>query len=198
MLCWPRARRPSRRAPMHKLQFVVPILAAATLLAACGGGGKTSAAPLGAHDVAVVGSRHITTSDFDELMTTAKQNYKAQGQTFPKQGTTQYQAIKSQAVVYLIQQAERQSAADSLGVTVTDKQVQTRLKQVKQQCCQGSEKKYEAQLKQAHLTDAQLRRDVRMQLTEEKVESQVTKNVGVSDSDAHKYYDEHQQLYGQP
>ena len=183
---------------MRKLHLVVPILAVSTLLAACGGGGNATSAKLAPNDVAVVGSSHITTADFDELMSTAKQNYKAQGQAFPKQGTTQYQAIKSQAVVYLVQQAERQAAADSLGVTVTNQQVQSRLKQVKQQCCQGSEKKYEAQLKQAHLTDAQLQRDVRMQLTEEKVESQVTKNVGVSDSDAHKYYDEHQQLYAQP
>ncbi len=184
---------------MRKLQLVVPILAVATLLSACGsGGGGTSGAPLGPNDVAVVGSHHITTADFDALMTTAKQNYKAQGQTFPKQGTTDYQTLKSQAVVYLVQQAERQSAADSLGVTVTNQQVKARLKQVKQQCCQGNEKKYEAQLQQAHLTDAQLRKDVRMQLTEEQVESQVTKNVGVSDSDAHKYYEEHQQLYAQP
>jgi parvulin-like peptidyl-prolyl isomerase len=181
---------------MHKLRLALPILAVATLLAACGGGGGGSA-KLDAQDVAVVGKRHITSADFNALMDQAKLNYKQQGQTFPKQGTTEYESLKSQAVVYLVQQAERQSAADALGVTVTDKQVQDRLAQVKQQCCQGNEKKYQAELKQAHLTDAQLRRDVRMQLTEQQVETQVTKNVGVSDADAHAYYNQHRQVYTQ-
>lgn len=181
---------------MHKLRLVLPILAVVTLLAACGSSGGSSA-KLQANDVAVVGGSHITTADFDALMAQAKLNYQQQGQKFPKQGTTDYESLKSQAVVYLVQQAERQSAADSMGVTVTDSQVQSRLKQVKQQCCQGNEKKYEAQLKQAHLTDAQLRNDVRTQLTEQQVESQVTKDVSVSDAAAHSYYNNHRQTYTQ-
>lgn len=182
---------------MHKVLYVLPILAATLVVAACGTASGSGGAKLGANDVAVVGGHHITTADFNSLMTTAKLNYKQQGQKFPKQGTTQYQSLKSQAVIYLVQQAERQAAAGSLGVTVTDNQVQQRLGQIKQQCCQGSEKKYQAQLKQAHLTDAQLQDDIRMQLTEQQVETQVTKNVSVSDSDAHKYYDQHQQIYSQ-
>src|SRR5579884_1361455 len=182
---------------MHKLRLALPILAAVSLLAACGSSGG-GGAKLQADDVAVVGDHHITNADFNAAMSQLKLNYKAQGQPFPKQGTTEYQSAKSSAVLYLVQQAETQSAADSMGVTVTDAQVESKLKQVKESCCKGNEKKYEAELKQAHLTDAQLRKDVRRQLRDQQLEAQVTKNVTVSDAAAHTYYNQHLSTYTKP
>ena len=49
----------------------------------------------------------------------AKIAYKAQGQTFPKQGTTNYQAIRDNVITLLVEQAELDQKAASMGITVT-------------------------------------------------------------------------------
>ena len=71
-----------------------------------------------------------------------------------------------------------------MGIKITDKDVETRLDQIKKQYFGGSEKKYQAQLKKQGLTDAQVRADIRSQLISEAVFNKVTKDVTVSDSDS--------------
>jgi SurA-like N-terminal domain len=125
----------------------------AALLAGCGGGGGSSSGLKG-DDVALVGSAHVTKSAFDTLLAQAKLSYKQQGKTFPKQGTTEYETVKGQAVALLVQQAERTEKAKSEGINVTDSQVEKRLNQIKKQYFRNSEAKYKAQLKKQNLTDA--------------------------------------------
>ena len=69
-------------------------------------GAAAAAAPSGlkTDDVAVVGNTHISKTDYDLLIAQAKQSL---GKTFPKQGTAEYEALKSKAVTVLLQQAER-------------------------------------------------------------------------------------------
>src|SRR5690348_540085 len=110
--------------------FVLIILAAG-LLAGCGGGGSGSS--LSSDDVAVVGSEHITLTALNNLLNRAKIAYKAQGQTFPKQGTTNYQAVRDNVMTILVEQAELDEKAASMGITVTDKEFDTRIAQVKKQ-----------------------------------------------------------------
>jgi parvulin-like peptidyl-prolyl isomerase len=181
---------------LHTLRLIVPILAVTSLFAACGSGGGSSA-KLAANDVAVVGNRHITAVDFNAEMNQAKLSYQQSGQAFPKQGTTQYQAIKSQAVDLLVQQAERQTAAAALGVTVTDQQVDSQLKQIKKQYFNGSEKKYRAQLAKLHWTDAQVRKDLKSQMIDGQVQSKLIKNISVSSAEALAYYQQHKSQYTQ-
>src|SRR6267142_1268729 len=168
MLCWPRAGRHSRRVPMQKVTFLVPIVLVAALAAGCGGG----SASVKKSDVAVVGGVHINKADYDALIAQAQRSFK--------------------------QQAERQSKADSMGIKISDKDVQKRLDQIVKQYFQGKQSKYEAQLKKQHLTDAQVRKDIRSQLVSEGVFNKVTKDVKVSNDDAHQYYITHPQLYTQP
>ena len=106
---------------LAKLTF--PILFAVALVAGCGGGGSSGG--LKTDDVALVGSTHISKADYDALLSQAKQSL---GKTFPKQGTTQYEALKTKAMTVLLQQAERAESATSDGIKVSDKQVQTRLR----------------------------------------------------------------------
>src|SRR3954454_21243459 len=107
MLCSSRARRLSRRIPMHKAKFILPILFVAALLAGCGGGGST--ASLKSNDIAVVGKVHITKPAFDALMAQAKRSFAQQTprRPFPKDGPAPFQTVKGQAVTLLVQQAER-------------------------------------------------------------------------------------------
>ena len=53
---------------------------------------------------------HLAGAVYDLLMAQAKQSYKAQGQAFPKPGTTGYQTIKGEAVTLLVQ--ERRARAE--------------------------------------------------------------------------------------
>jgi hypothetical protein len=180
---------------MQKVKFLAPILLCAALVAGCGGG---SSAKLGSGDVATVGSVHITQTQYDALLAQAKRSFQQQGRTFPKQGTTEYETIKSQAITLLVQQAERQAKAAQMGIKISDSDVQKRLDQIKKQYFGGSEKKYQAQLKKQKLTDAQVRDDIRSQLISEAVFNKVTKGVTVSNDDVHQYYITHPQLYSQP
>jgi parvulin-like peptidyl-prolyl isomerase len=165
----------------------------AALVAGCGGGGGS--ASLKDDDVVVVGDTHVQRNDYDALIAQAKRSLTQQGKGFPKQGTPEFQTIKSQAVTLLVQQAEREQKAKDEGVEVTDKQVATRLTQIKKQYFQGSDKKYRAQLKKQHITDEQVREDIRAQLISEAVFKKVTGDVKVSDGEVHDYYIAHPQLY---
>ena len=178
-----------------KKTFLLPIALVAVLVAGCGGG---SSASLKKDDVAVVGKVHVTKTAFDALIAQAQRSFKQQGRPFPKQGTTEYQTVKGQAVTLLVQQAERESKAGSMGITISDKDVEKRLVQIKKQYFQGSETKYKAQLKKQNLNDAQVRTDIRSQLISEAVFNKVTKAATVSADDIHQYYVTHPQLYSQP
>jgi hypothetical protein len=177
-----------------KKTFLLPIVLVAALLAGCGGGGS---AGLKKDDVAVVGKVHVTKAAYAALIAQAQRSFKQQGRAFPKQGTTDYETVKSQAITLLVQQAERESKADSMGIKISTSDVDKRLAQIKKQYFQNKEARYQAQLKKQHLTDAQVRNDIRSQLISEAVFNKVTTTVKVSDSEAHDYYTTHPQLYSQ-
>src|SRR3954451_23461211 len=180
---------------MQKVSFLLPIVLAAALVAGCGGGGGAS---LNSEDVAVVGGVHISKVEYNALLRQAQQSFKQQGRPFPKQGTTEYAGIKSQAVTLLVNQAERQAKAESMGIEVTDKQVQDRLDQIIKQYFQNKQSRYKAQLKKQHLTEAQVRKDIRAQLISEAVISKVKKDVKVTKDDVHAYSLAHPELSSQP
>jgi parvulin-like peptidyl-prolyl isomerase len=173
-----------------RARYLLPLLLV-LLAAGCGGGGGGDDATLGPNDVATVGEHRITKALFDELMNEARVNMKAQGQTFPKAGTSEYATIKSQAVTLLVQEAEKEVEAAKLGVNVTPKEIESRLKAVKKQYFNGSEKKYQAQLKQQGLTDKEVRNNIRSQLVGQKLFAKVTKDVKVIPTQIMAYYAEH-------
>ena len=184
---------------MKRYLSLLLLVALSAALAACGGGGGGgSSSSLGSGDVAVVGDTHVTTGQFAAMMASAEASYKQQGQPFPKQGSTSYQAIRSQAVTLLVQQAERADEAKKEGVSVSDSDVDKRLAQIKKQFFKGDEKKYEAELKKAKLTDATFRKDIKQQLVEEKLYAKITKDVKITDAQVRQYYNTHLSQYEQP
>ena len=181
--------------PLKARLFLLPLVLVAALVAGCGGGGTAS---LEKDDVAVVGSKHVKKTSFDELMDQACRSFKAQGRKCAKAGSTDYSTIKNQAVTLLVQQAEREEKAADMGVKVDDKAVDKRLAQIKKQYFGGSEKRYKQQLKKQGLTDEQVRRDIKAQLISEAVFKKVTGDVKVGKGEVHDYYIQHPQLYAQP
>jgi foldase protein PrsA len=175
----------------YLLKISLPTLLAAVLLTACGGGG----AAVSAGDIAVVGSTHITQAQYDNLLAQQKQSA---GSSFPKQGTAEFESVKSKVVTALVEQAERAERAKSDGIKITTKQIDAKLVALKKQYFNGDDKKYVAQLKQQHLTDAQVRDDIRSQLINEALVKEITKGIKVTDGDVHDYYLKNSQLYAKP
>jgi foldase protein PrsA len=181
-----------------KIRFFLPLILLGVLAASgCGGGGGGSS-DVQPTDVAVVGGTHIPKAQFDELMAEAKANYKLQGRTFPNAGTTEYRSIKSQAITILIQQAETEAEAGKLGITVTDKDVNNQLNQIKQRCCQGKESKYQAALKQQGLTDQEVRDNARTNAFGQKLAAKLTAGIKVPPTAIEAYYIQHQSDFQTP
>jgi foldase protein PrsA len=178
-----------------KKTFLFPIVLVAALLAGCGGGGSAS---LSKDDVAVVGKVHVTKKQYDTLLAQAQRSFAQQKRPFPKQGTTDYETVKGQAITLLVQQAEREAKASSMGIKISNSDVDKRLAQIKKQYFQNNESRYQAQLKKQHLTDASVRNDIRSQLISEAVFNKVTSTATVTNSEIHDYYATHPQLYSQP
>jgi foldase protein PrsA len=162
--------------------------------AGCGGSSKVS---VPADSVATVGSDHITKSQFTLLMNGTQRAYVARKTPFPKAGTTQYKALQDQTMKYLVQQSELEQKAKTLGITVTDKDVQARIKQIKQQYFAGNEAKYKQQLTAQGLTEELLALNLHGQILSEKLYNKVTGSVKVTDAEIQKYYDAHKSTYAQ-
>jgi len=172
-------------------------LIAALALAACGGGGASSAdVPDGA--VAVVGDKTVTKEEFDKLIEQQKKSAEAQKQDFPEPGTAEYEALKATVVKGLVEQKEWELEGESMGVKVTDQEIETELDKLKQQYFQGDEQKYSAELAKQGLTDADVRNELRTRILTNKIYEAVTKKVTVSDADIKAYYDKNPSQYQQP
>src|ERR1051326_8870140 len=175
---------------MRLLRFApVPLLLVVVVLAAgCGsGGGGSKSVPTSA--VAVVGDATITKAQFNTLLAGAKRNYAARKTPFPKPGTPQYKSLQDQLVAYLVQLAELKQKATDLGIKITDKDVQKKVKQLRAQYQLISDKKYKAALKAQGVTESQLKQQLYSTILSDKIFKKVTANVKVSDADIKKYYD---------
>jgi foldase protein PrsA len=95
-----------------------------------------------------------------------------------------------------VQQNELEQKAKDLGVTVTDKDVDARLTQIKKQYFGGKEAEYQKQLKAQGLTEPQLRQDLHAQILSEKLYKKVTGGLTVSDADIKSYYVANKAQYG--
>ncbi|HEY8774315.1 MAG TPA: peptidylprolyl isomerase [Gaiellaceae bacterium] len=182
---------------MRRLFLLLLVAPLALLAASCGGGGGGGSS-ISKNDVAVVGGDHIARADLDRRMSEAKCSYDLQKRTFPKAGSAEYQAIQTQILQSLVQRAEIQQKAPGLGATVSDKQVEDQLKQLKKQYFGGSEKRYQAELEKQCVTDPEVRADIRSNLLSDAVYKKVTTGAKVSEADAKVYYLSHSVNYTQP
>jgi foldase protein PrsA len=163
---------------------VLVVLALPVLLAACGG--DEIKVPAGA--IAAVGSGVVTQEQFDQIWKQAEAQYKSQegAPEFPKAGTAQYKQLRASIVNYLVQNQVIKDKAAEMKVTVTDKQFQTRMKQILQQV--GGQKKLDQLLKQQNVTQAQLEEQLKAQMLQEAVQAKVYAGIKVSDAEIQKYF----------
>ena len=176
------------------------------LVAACGSSGPQDV-PNDA--VAVVGDKSISKSDWDALIEQTRRNFAATKRKFPAPGSVELANLKANATQFLIQSSEYQQEAGNLDVKVSDKDVDARLQQIKEQYYgnpAGQKKatqaqmdqRYQAALKQQGFTDKEVRAGIKLQLIREKVFEKVTSDVKVSDADVQAYYDKNKKQYETP
>ncbi len=177
-----------------RFSFLLPVLLIGLAAAGCGGGGG---GPLSGDAVAKVGNVTITKAQFDNLISRAKQSYKTQNQPFPKAGTADYDRIKSQAVDFLVQRAEFSQEAQKMGITISQKDIDAKLVQIKKQFFKGSEAQYQKQLKSQGLTQEEVDSDITDQLISTKLFAKVTAGVKVSLKDVQDYYNSNLKQYQQ-
>jgi parvulin-like peptidyl-prolyl isomerase len=191
---------------MRRIGLIVICAGMVLLVAACGGGGPRS---VPSDAVAVVGDGTVTQAEWNALIQQTKDNFQATKRKFPAPGTVDYANLKTNATQFLIQSSEYEQMAKKLGVSVSDKDVDSRLQQIKKQyygnpaggkpATQAQmDKRYRAALKQQGFTDEEVRTGIKQQVLREKVFNAVTKDVKVSDSDVKSYYDKHKQQYETP
>jgi len=178
----------------RSLLMLLPLALVAVLVTACGGGGGSGSVP--ADSVATVDGTPITKTTFQSLMDVAFAKFVAQGQKPPKVGSQTYDQLRDQAVTFLVQEDELQQEGKKLGVTVSQKDVDARLAQIKKSY---GNKKFDAALKSAHITLPEYELySLRPTLLGEKLQSKVTQDVKVSKSDAQKYYDTNKSSFTSP
>jgi foldase protein PrsA len=181
---------------LRKLLPLLLLALAATLVAACGSSDSAKTVPPGA--VALVGDKAIEKANLDRLLNQTKTNYEAQKQDFPEVGTPEYETLKSTLLNGLVQQAQWEQAGAAMGISVSGKEIDTRLDALKQQYFKGDEEKFTAELDKQGLTVEQLREQLRGRLLSDKIYSAVIKKVKVTDAEIKAYYDNHKAQYLQP
>jgi len=178
---------------MRLLRFLpVALLLAIVLVAAgCGGG----SAKVSSDSVAAVGNDQITKAEFNFLIAGAKSQALAAKATFPKPGTADYKTLQDKAMAYLVQEKELEQKGKDLGVEVTNADVDKQIAQIKKQYFGGSEKAFQAQLKQQGFTLPLLKIYQRGNLLSDKLYKKVTGNAKVTDAEIQKYYNENKAQY---
>ncbi len=181
---------------MRKLVGTGCTLALAVLIAAGCSGSVGGGIPKNA--ICTVDGDPIAKSDFNRIISQARKNYESQEQDFPKKSSPEYKQLQNQGVDYLIEQQLFAQQAEKLGVKVTDKAVNKRLKQLKKSFFKGNEKQYKAELKKQGLTEKEVKDNIRQQLLSEKLFEKVTKKIKVTDKKAKAYYEDNPGQYKQP
>ncbi len=172
------------------------VLAASFIVAGCGGGGGGGGS-LGSGVAANVAGEEISQTQLDEVIAQAESRLESQGQKIPAAGSQEYQAFQQNALQFLVQRVQFEQKAEELGVSVSDKEIDERLKRVITQFFGGSQKKYEQSLKKQGISDQQVRDELGSTLLSEKIFKKVGSNVKVTDADIQAYYDSHPELYEQ-
>jgi hypothetical protein len=154
--------------------LLLPVVALGLVAAGCGGAGAPS---VPSDAVAVVGDAPVAKATLDALLSRAKLTYKQQSREFPKAGTVEYKSLQQQAVAFLVKRLENDQEASELGVTVTAKQVQAKVDEIKKQYFKDDQATYLKQIKAQGFTDATLRDELRATLVTEGLFAKVTKDV---------------------
>jgi foldase protein PrsA len=166
---------------------VCALLLASMALIGCGGG-----LPGGA--IAKVGQAVVTSDQYNKL----ESGYKAAGREPDKnKQRAAYNSFREGLAQYLVSVEVMKQRASTVGVTVTDDDVQRQIDVIKGMFG-NDQKRFDEALKKENITLDQLTESIRDQLWVERMKAAVTKGVSVTDTEAKAYYESHKSDYVQP
>ena len=180
---------------LARTTFGILLAALALVAAACGGG--SDSVPTGS--IAVVDGTEISKQELDELIEQAKKGYAAQKQEFPKAGTPEYQNIQTQYVAYLVELEEFRQAAEEMGISVSEKDVDAAEQELVKSRFDGKRAEYEKALEAQGFTVEEYReKALAISALSKKIFDEVTNNVQVTEPEILQYYTQNQSQYGTP
>jgi parvulin-like peptidyl-prolyl isomerase len=107
----------------------------------------------------------------------------------PKPGSKEFEALQTAVLTELIESVWLAGQAEELGITVTEKQIENELANIKKQNF-PTEKAYQEFLKTAHYTQDEVNEKVELTILSNKVQEKVTAEVGpASNSEIEAYYE---------
>jgi foldase protein PrsA len=168
--------------------FVVVIAAVSGLIASCGGDLPKDA-------MAQVGGKFITEKEFNTRLADFEAQYAGQ---IPDKATDPegYKAFQQQVLDYMVTYEMVAQKSSSLGISVSDAEVQKEIESIKTNSFGGDQAKFDEALKAQGVTLEQLTQSYKESMLLQKAYDQVTKDVtSVPDADISKYYEEHKSDY---
>jgi foldase protein PrsA len=168
--------------------FVVVIAAVSGLIAGCGGDLPKDA-------MAQVGGKFITEKEFNTRLADFEAQYAGQ---IPDKATDPegYKTFQQQVLDYMVTYEMVVQKSSSLGISVSDAEVQKEIESIKTNSFGGDQAKFDEALKAQGVTLEQLTQSYKESMLLQKAYDQVTKDVtSVPDADISKYYEEHKSDY---
>jgi foldase protein PrsA len=142
--------------------------------------------------------------DFKKCIAAKKKAPAPEGQQEPtdaqlkKQCQTEYDALKTQVMQFLIQAAWVQQEAEKQGIEVSDKEIEKSFEDQKKQAF-PTDKAYDEFLKSSGMTEEDILFRVKLDQLQQKLTKKVSEDAGkVSDSEIEAYYEKNQERFAQP
>lgn len=187
--------------------FIVSSLG--VVAAGCGGGSDTTTetgpakvkiASLSDGVIVKVGDHEIKKTELDQLLSRSRAQAVAGRQTFPKDGTPQFQDVQRRAVENLVLNQVIKDEAKKCGkdCDVPDSDIDKRIKELVTQNYGGSEAKFNKFLTSIKLDRPQARDILLIQAQQAKLSTQVTRKVRFTEADAQTYYAANKATYAIP
>ena len=182
---------------MSPLRITLACLLATVVFTAAACGGGSDSVPSGS--IAVVDGTEISKEDLDSSSRRRRRATSRRSQDFPKAGTPEFQSIQTQYVAYLVELEELRQAADELGISVSEKDVDTAEQKLIDERFDGKRADYEKALEKQGFTAEQYRKNaLEVSALSSKIFDEVTKGVKVTDQEILEYYTQNQSQYGTP
>jgi foldase protein PrsA len=172
------------------------VMAAATLLLTLVVAGCGEKMPAGA--IATVGDQVVTQEQYDEIVKISKDqaaNQTPSPQAFPSPGTQQYDYFSAQVVNMLVNQELMKQQAAKLGVTVTDKQLDDKIKAYEKQF--GGAEKFQKYIEKQGMTMDFAKTLIRNNLLTQAIYEKVTAAKAVTEEDMKAYWKQHSDSFQQ-
>jgi parvulin-like peptidyl-prolyl isomerase len=147
-----------------------------------------------------VGGRTITiaSAEFQDMIHQAERRYRIEGRSFPVRGSKEFSSIARGAISDLIDRRELADQAARLGISVGNRDIDTRIAAIQSASFDGSTQRFADQRVVAGMTENDMHDAIRAELIRSRVFQKVTSGVSVSDDEVGNYYQRHIDSYRVP